>query len=216
MDFITGLPKFAGYECILVVVDWLSKYGQFIPLKDPFTAKLVAELFVQQIVRLHSLPAFIVNDRDPIFLSNFWRELFQLSSTKLQLSTAYHPEGGQTKVLNCCLETYVRCFASEQPRKWSQWLARAEFSYNTGFHSATCMTPFEAVYSQCPPSILQYLPLETRVETVAHPLLDKDEILRQLHFNLTWAELCMVKTANAHWRFGIPQITSHTSNISSQ
>lgn len=87
MDFITGLPKFAGYECILVVVDWLSKYGQFIPLKDSFTAKLVAELFVQQIVCLHGLSASIVNDRDPIFLSNFLWELFQLSGTKLQLST---------------------------------------------------------------------------------------------------------------------------------
>lgn len=60
------------------------------------------------------------------------------------------------------------------------------------------MTPFEIVYGRPPPSILQYLPHETRVEAVAHPLLDRDEILRQLHFNLTRAQQCMVKTANAH------------------
>ncbi|MCI55144.1 RNA-directed DNA polymerase (Reverse transcriptase), partial [Trifolium medium] len=67
MDFITGLPKSKGYEAILVVVDRLSKYVHFIPLKHPYTARMVAEVFVKEIVRLHGIPLSIISDRDPIF-----------------------------------------------------------------------------------------------------------------------------------------------------
>lgn len=72
MDFIDGLPNSRGYNCILVVVDKFSKYAHFIPLSHPYTASKVAELFVDNIYRLHSMPQALVSDRDPIFTSIFW------------------------------------------------------------------------------------------------------------------------------------------------
>jgi len=74
------------------------------------------------------------------------------------VSSSYHPEtDGQTEVVNRCLETYLRCFATKQPRNWSEWLAWAELWYNTKFHVSTGTTPFEAVYDRKPPIMIQFL-----------------------------------------------------------
>lgn len=47
LDLIVNLPKSHGYDTILVVVDRLSKYSHFIPIKHPYTAQTVAEIFVK-------------------------------------------------------------------------------------------------------------------------------------------------------------------------
>ncbi|GAU27744.1 hypothetical protein TSUD_215550 [Trifolium subterraneum] len=189
MDFITGLPKSKGYEAILVVVDRLSKYVHFIPLKHPYTARVVAEVFVREVVRLHGIPLSIISDRNRIFVSNFWKELFKLQGTKLRMSTAYHPEtDGQTEVVNRCLETYLRCFIADQPKTWSNWLSWAELWFNTSYHASTGQTPYEIVYGRPPPVITRWLQGETRVEAVQKELLDKDEALRQLRAQLQRAQ----------------------------
>lgn len=69
MDFIDGLPKSKGHEVILVVVDRLSKYAHFIPLKHPYTTQSIAKTFLDVAVRLHRLPDIIISDRDAVFLS---------------------------------------------------------------------------------------------------------------------------------------------------
>ena len=75
-------------------------------------------------------------------------------------------------------ETYLRCFASYQPKHWSTWIPWAEFWYNTSFHSSTRATPFEIVYGQPPPTIIHYQRGETMVESTAQNLVDRDEVLR--------------------------------------
>ena len=199
MDFIFGLPRSKGMDCILVVMDRLSKYAHFLGLQHPFTAKTVAEVFTKEIIRLHGVPQSIVTDQNPLFMSNFWREIFNSMGTTLKMSSSYHSEAdGQTEVLNHCLETYLRCFSSEQPKQWSRWLSSVEFCYNTRFQSAASMTPFKAIYGRTPPTLKQFLPGEVKVHAVAEELRVQDEILRLLHRNLERAQQRMRVTANKH------------------
>jgi hypothetical protein len=92
LDFNEGLPNSYHYDTILVVIDKLTKYGHFIPLKHPFSAMSVARLFLDNVYRLHGLPQVIISDRDKVFMSMFWRQLFKMADTTLNLSSSYHPQ----------------------------------------------------------------------------------------------------------------------------
>jgi len=76
MDFVEALPKVNGKTVILTVVDRFSKAAHFILLGHPYTATTVARAFFAEVVRLQGIPASIVSDRDPVFISAFWRSFF--------------------------------------------------------------------------------------------------------------------------------------------
>lgn len=146
-----GLPSSQGYEVILVVINKFTKFAHFLPLKHPYTALQVAQLFFDHVYRLHGMPAHIISDRDPVFTSLFWQELFRLSDTLLNMSSARHPKtDGQTERLNQCLEAFLRCSTHDALAKWAKWLALAEHWYNTMYHMAAGLTPFEALYRYQP------------------------------------------------------------------
>ena len=74
MHFITDLPKSDGYDTILVVIDWLTKMSHFIPCSQDLNARQLANLFMQEIVRLHGVPHDIITDRGTLFTSYLWKE----------------------------------------------------------------------------------------------------------------------------------------------
>lgn len=201
MDFIEGLPVSNGFSTIMVVVDRLSKYAHFIPLRHPFTAATVAREFVHSVVKLHGFPLTVVSDRDKFFISSFWHSLFKLQGTVLCMSSSYHPQtDGQTEVVNRTLEQYLRCFTCDKPKKWNEWLSWAEYSYNTSVHSSTKMIPFQVVYGREPPKLVAYIPGTTKVKEVDDYLRDRDELLRKLRANLVTAQNRMKVQADCHRR----------------
>jgi hypothetical protein len=185
LDFIEGLPLSNGFNVILVVVDKLSKYAHFILVVHPYTATKIAQIFIANIFKLHGMPSFIVSDRDPLFTSLFWKELFKLHGTKLKFSSPYHPQtDGQTEIVNKCVEQYLWCFSGE----WSCWLPLAEWWYNTNIHASTKLSPFEAVYRYPPPLLLAHSLGTAAIQSVKDTLRSRDQILRLLRGNLQVAQ----------------------------
>jgi hypothetical protein len=121
MDFVEGLPKSEGKDVIMVVVDRFSKYAHFMSLSHPYTAPIVAKVFMDNVYKLHGLPASIVSDRDPIFFSRFWKEMFNMRGVNLLYSLAYHPQtDGQIEIVNRCVENYLRCMTGDNPNQWAR------------------------------------------------------------------------------------------------
>ncbi|KAL0543840.1 hypothetical protein IC582_018945 [Cucumis melo] len=151
MDFITGLPRtLRGFTVIWVVVDRLTKSAHFVPGKSTYTASKWAQLYMSEIVRLHGVPVSIVSDRDARFTSKFWKGLQTAMGTRLDFSTAFHPQtDGQTERLNQVLEDMLRACALEFPGSWDSHLHLMEFAYNNSYQATIGMAPFEALYGKC-------------------------------------------------------------------
>ena len=93
MDFITGLPmNWRQHDSIMVVVKKLTKEAHFILVNSTHNTDDIAKIFMKDIFKLQGLPKAIVFDRDAKFTSNFWKGLFADLGTKLNFSTAYHPQ----------------------------------------------------------------------------------------------------------------------------
>ncbi|KAG5003627.1 hypothetical protein JHK86_027766 [Glycine max] len=181
LDFIVGLPPFKGHSTLFVVVDRFLK-GIHIGLLPPhYTAFEVAKVFMEISGKIHGILRSLVSDRDPLFVSRFWQELFKLSGTTLRMSTAYHPQtDGQTEVMNRVIEQYLRAFVHHRPSTWGHFLLWAEWSYNTSTHSATGMSPYEVTFGKKPPNIPQYLVGDSRVEAMDTWLTIRDTMLQSL------------------------------------
>ena len=109
----------------------------------------LAQLYIQEIVRLHGVPVSIVSDRDSRFMSNFWKAVQSELGTQLNFSTAYHPQtDGQTERVNQILEDMLRACVQDFGGNWDEYLSLAEFSYNNSYQASIGMAPYEAFYGR--------------------------------------------------------------------
>lgn len=150
MDFIVGLPRSkTGHDSIWVIVDRLTKYAHFIPVKTTYTTDKLAHLYIENIVALHGVPSSIVSYRDSHFTSKFWNSFQKALGSELRLSTAFHPQtDGQTERVNQVLEDMLRERVLDFKGSWEDNLKLIEFSYNKNYHSSIGMEPFEALYGR--------------------------------------------------------------------
>jgi hypothetical protein len=138
------------------------------------------------------MPRSITSDRDCIFTSNFWKLLFKTLGTKLNYTTAYHPQmDGQSERVNQCLEMFLRCMVQDEPRQWRKWLPLAEFWYNATVHTSIRYSPFKALYGH-EPNLGAMPELDTVADpTVAGVIRERAEQLDLLKKHLTAAQLRM-------------------------
>lgn len=189
MDFVEGLPMSENRNVILVVMDRFTKYAHFIAMQHPIIVQSVARAFSDTVFKLHGMPLVIFTDMDRIFTSNLWQQLFKSLNIKLHMCTRYHPQtDGQTERVNQCLENYLRCMCFRQPKKWHGWLDLAEWWYNTSFHTALNMTPFQALYGFPPPMIAESALPDSISDDTEDLLQNKELALEVIKQNLLKAQ----------------------------
>jgi hypothetical protein len=111
-------------------MDRLTKVAHFIPMKTTYSGAQLADLYMSRIVCLHGVPKKIVSDRATQFTSRFWKRLHESMDTKLNFSSAYHPQMERTNQL---LEDMLRACALKHGRSWDKSSSYAEFSYNNSY-----------------------------------------------------------------------------------
>ena len=150
-DLVTDLPESNGFTAVAVFVDRLTKMVRFAPCRKETNAVEYAKLFFNHVFRSFGCPEAIISDRDPRFLSRFWRELFRMTGTQLRFSTAYHPEtDGQSEVTIRTLENFLRPYVEDRPENWSELLPQVEFAANNAINVSTGYSPFYLMHGQHP------------------------------------------------------------------
>lgn len=153
LDFIVALPPaHTGCDTCLVVTDRLTKMVVCCATKGTATAPQIADLFLKSVFRRFGLPHCMVSDRDPKFVSMFWKSLFALLHTRLCFSSAYHPQSdGATERMNKSLEHILRCYAvASDPSSWEDRLPCLEFAVNSAVNVSTGYSPFYLMYGYLP------------------------------------------------------------------
>ncbi|GJX70780.1 putative reverse transcriptase domain-containing protein [Tanacetum coccineum] len=116
-----------GIDTICVIVTDLTKSAHFLPMREDYKMERLARLYLNEIVARHGVPILIISDRDSRFTSRFWQSMQEALGTRLDMSTAYHPQTDGS---------------------WDVHLLLVEFSYNNSYHSSVRCAPFEALYGR--------------------------------------------------------------------
>ena len=119
IDFITKLLVVAGKDTILVVCNRLSKMTHFVATTEGISVEGLAQLFRNNMWKLHRLPESIVSDRGPQFVAEITKELNRMLGIRTKLSIAFYPQtDGQTERINQELEQYLRFFVNHRQKDW--------------------------------------------------------------------------------------------------
>jgi len=198
LDFITDLPHSDGFNCILVVIDRLTKMIHLIPFRNIPSASETADSFLENIFKLHGLPTEIISDRGSQFTSKFWKALCHSLNVQLKLSSPYHHQSnGQTERVNSVVEQYLRCFSNYKGTNWKKFLNFAEFSYNNAVQESTGFSPFFLNYGYHPRHS-PIVPDQTNIPRAEEICKDFKDIMKTLKENLEKAIDAQKKFADKH------------------
>ena len=128
------------------------------PTHSIATAVDTARIFMDAVMRLHSLPRVIVSDRDTKFTSDFWREFCRVMATTLAMSSGFHPQAdGQIERANQSIEEMLRAYVGKHQNDWDDKLRMIEFAYNNFIHSSSGYSPFYLCYGRHTMSLVNLL-----------------------------------------------------------
>ena len=169
-----------------------------IPTRTDVTAKQVAELYVREIVRLHSIPESIVSDRDTKFTSQFWTELSHLLGQQLLLSSSYHPQtdGLSERAIQTMLQI-LHALVLDFGANWVDQLLLMEFAMNSTINRSTGHAPFELNYGWLP-RMIRGVDFSSSRDGVRHFVKNINDVLDKTFDKLLTQRTRQAVEANKH------------------
>jgi len=145
IDFMTDLPMSEdGHNCIVTFVDYMTKRAHCHACRKTINASAFAQIFIDDIIRLHTLPQAVVSDRNVPFTADYWREIARILQKILLFSTAFHPGmDGLSENSNMTFFRYLCGFATHDQANWDDYLPLVEYAYSSSVHSSTKQKTFE-------------------------------------------------------------------------
>ncbi|GJR23515.1 putative reverse transcriptase domain-containing protein [Tanacetum coccineum] len=122
MDFVTKFPKSSsGHDMIWVVVDRLTKSDHFLPIREDYKTEKLAKIYTNEIVARHGVLVSTISDRDGRFTSYLWKAFQEALGTRLDMSTAYHPQtDGQSERTIQTLKDMLRACVMDFGGSWER------------------------------------------------------------------------------------------------
>lgn len=172
LDLIGPLPTTSnGFNCIVTVVDKLSKMAHFIVTTTSVDAPGLAKLLMNNVFKLHGFPKALISDRDTRFTSAYWKAFNEALGIASHMSTAFHPEtDGQTERMNRTIEEMLRAYVNDKHDNWDDSLPSLELAYNNSRQASSKFTPYYLNHG-CHP----YVP-GAALNPTAVPAVDPDNL----------------------------------------
>ena len=155
MNFITKLSKSKNstneeaYDAILVMIDRLTKYCHIVFFKEAYIVEQLKYIVLDRLIRYQEISKEFINDKDKLFISNYWKTLLSMLRTKLKMSTTYHSQTNeQTKRVNQSLKQYLRHYINNTQSNWVKLLLMTQLTLNVKVSNITKETPFFANFER--------------------------------------------------------------------
>ncbi|GKE38689.1 reverse transcriptase domain-containing protein [Tanacetum coccineum] len=147
IDFMGSFPSSRGNKYILVVVDYLSKWGEAKEL--PTNDARVVRKFLKSLFARFGAPRAIISDRGTHFYNDQFAKVMLKYEVTHRLSTAYHPQtSGQVVVSNRGLKRILERTVGENHASWSDKLDDALWAFHTAYKTPIGCTPYKLVYGK--------------------------------------------------------------------
>ena len=158
LDFITDLVETEeGFDCILVVVDTLTKFVYLVPSCKSDSAEDTAWRLFERVFCVHGMPKTLQSDRDSKWCSVWFRSLMKHFNVRQTMGTSHdHKFNGVVEIVNKTVEVCLRSVLANYPdREFTDYLPLVQFAINSSVHTATKISPYKAMFGvePCNPSL---------------------------------------------------------------
>ena len=131
------------------MIDRLIKYCHIILFKEIYNVEQLKYIVLNQLIRYQRISRGLTNNRDKLFISNYWRTLLSMLRIKLKMLTIFHPQTNeQTKKTNQSLKQYLRHYINSAQSNWVELLFMTQLILNAKVSNTTKVTSFFANFEK--------------------------------------------------------------------